>query len=1036
MQGYKSFARRTEFEFLTGITAIVGPNGSGKSNIADAIRWALGEQSLRTLRGKTTADMIFNGGRRRARAGMAEVLLTLDNSDGWLPVDFTEVTIGRRAYRSGESEYVLNGNRVRLRDLVDLLGESGLGQRTYTVIGQGLVDAALSLRPQERRLLFEEAAGIAVHQARREEALSQLDETSRNLERVDDIIGEITPRLSRLEEQARRVREHERVSAHLLRLERTWYGYHWGQAQQAVRTAQERSDALRERLDTLRVEGERITSRLDELRQHQTQLRTTLRDAYRRTADLHDQADVAQRELAAVTERAVLLAAQQDEIQREMEPLLERQETQHKVVEAAQARAEQLRAEADSAARRVGELEVEVEQLRQQAAGLSLRQQEVQQETTALQARQEELQTALVEARANEARLEAEQELLARVREEGTGLGDGIRSVLRAGLPGTVGLLGSLIRVPAEWETAVEAALGEHARALVVESWETVGPAQESLGPGERAMLLPLSEMRSQPWGPDEASSSAEPVLRAADVVTCPDRIRPAVEALLGRTLLVEDLAAARAARAVLPAGGRCVTRTGQVVTLDGTVVIGSSSGGILARERAWQELPQRLEAARQAQDDLQRETRQVSERLALLDAARREVEAEGTRRAGAAAQMESGPLGEARTRLAVAREALSNHAALLQREQAAEQQIDAQLLALKSQSAELNSRSRAAEERKQHLQAETTRFDAELEEARAGIEPAEDELTRLSAEQEELETLERQARARTRQMEERTNAAHVEVVRCQDRLGRLQERIQEDLGLVELDIAQQVTAQTPLPLRPLVGQLPVVEVLPNGLQEEIQHLKARLRQIGPVNPSAPEEYEETLERHRFLSEQVVDLQTTSARLREVIDELDGLIEQAFLETFEAIAAAFRESFTRLFDGGTARLELSDPHDLMSTGVDIVAHPPGKRPQALALLSGGERALTAAALIFAVLRVRPTPFCVLDEVDATLDESNVVRFRSMLEELAAETQFVLITHNRGTVQAADTVYGVSMGSDGMSQVVSLRLEGKDIQQPE
>ena len=284
--------------------------------------------------------------------------------------------------------------------------------------------------------------------------------------------------------------------------------------------------------------------------------------------------------------------------------------------------------------------------------------------------------------------------------------------------------------------------------------------------------------------------------------------------------------------------------------------------------------------------------------------------------------------------------------------------------------------------------------------------------------------------------MEERTNAAHVEVVRCQDRLARLQERIQEDLGLVELDIAQQVTAQTPLPLRPLVGQLPVVEVLPNGLQEEIQHLKARLRQIGPVNPSAPEEYEETLERHRFLSEQVVDLQTTSARLREVIDELDGLIEQAFLETFEAIAAAFRESFTRLFDGGTARLELSDPHDLMSTGVDIVAHPPGKRPQALALLSGGERALTAAALIFAVLRVRPTPFCVLDEVDATLDESNVVRFRSMLEELAAETQFVLITHNRGTVQAADTVYGVSMGSDGMSQVVSLRLEGKDIQQPE
>jgi chromosome segregation protein len=314
------------------------------------------------------------------------------------------------------------------------------------------------------------------------------------------------------------------------------------------------------------------------------------------------------------------------------------------------------------------------------------------------------------------------------------------------------------------------------------------------------------------------------------------------------------------------------------------------------------------------------------------------------------------------------------------------------------------------------------------LRQMRTRIDPAEEELTRLRDEQARLEQRERRARDRLRDVEARLGRAELDVARCRDELKLLSRRIEEDLGLVELELADNVTAQTPLPLRPLVSQLPVVEVLPEGLEEEIQRLKARLRRLGSVNPNAPADYAEVEERHRFLTEQSGDLAAASTQLREAVAELDEVMETAFLEMFEAVAARFSETFTALFNGGAARLELTEPDDLMNTGVDIVARPPGKRAQRLALLSGGERALTAAALLFALLHVSPTPFCVLDEVDAMLDEANVGRFRALLEELAEQTQFIVITHNRFTTEAAHAIYGISMGVDGVSQVVSLELD--------
>jgi len=1030
LQGYKSFADRTEFVFPTGITAIVGPNGSGKSNIADAIRWALGEQSLRLLRGKTTEDMIFSGGGRRARAGMAQVFLTLDNGDGWLPVDFAEVTLGRRAYRSGESEYLLNGNRVRLRDLMDLLAESGLAQRTYTVIGQGLVDMALSLQPQERRALFEEAAGISVYRARREEAAAQLDETERNLDRVRDLLSEIAPRLKRLEEQMARFQEYERVSGYLKQLQRAWYGYHWGQAQQALQAAQARARAAEEALAARQAEADAVAARLADLRHRQTELRNDLRDAYRRVADLHERMDAAQRELAALTERSRLLEVREKELQAEMEPLQAQETAQAERVRAAQAQEAELRERVAAQEARVAAMEAELARLRHHVREQAAQRDRIEAELRALRARRTELEKALAETRALQARLEAEQELLARMRDEMAGLAEGTRRLLQAGLPGVIGLVGQILRVPPEWERAVEAALGPRLQAVIVEDWETVRAARRALGEHGRAVLLPLTPSprlaEGQERGGDAAAGGGGGV-RCSALVSCEERFRPVVEALLGRVWLVEDLEAARALAPTLPPGGQCVTREGEIVAADGTVTVGRAEGGLLARERAWTELPGRLEAVRRKREEQEAELARVAGAIDEGEARRREAGRAADEAAAHLAQAES-PLAQARTDLALARQALENGRSLLAREQAALDRVRREIEARRARLADVRRERETVGKRLEALQQETGRYEEALRETRARIGPAEEELSRLAAEQEAAEADERRVSARIRQAEEGWNAARLEVSRAQDRLTRLQERIQEDLGLVDLEVRGPVRLQQPLPLEPLVTSLPIVEVLPEGLEEEIHRLKARLRQLGPINPGAPQEYAEVSERHRFLSEQVADLEAASARLRAVIADLDQMMERAFRETFEAVAQAFEENFTRLFNGGSARLELTDPDDPARTGVDILARPPGKRLQSLALLSGGERALTAVALIFAILKVRPTPFCVLDEVDAMLDEANVARFRDLLTELSERTQFIVITHNRGTVEAADTVYGVSMGPDGVSQALSLRLD--------
>jgi chromosome segregation protein len=1206
LQGYKTFASRTEFAFNGGITAIVGPNGSGKSNIADAIRWVLGEQSYRALRAKRTEDMIFSGSAQRARLGMASASLVLDNSESWLPIDFTEVTIARRAYRSGENEYMVNGQRVRLRDIVELLSSSGLAHRTYTVVGQGLVDAVLSLRPEDRRELFEEAAGITLYRSKRADALTRLDETRSNLLRVNDIVNEIAPRLSRLERQAERAEHYILLSQQLDGLLRTWYGYRWRREQQALRRTRDGLKRRAESLERRREALDGLNEQMAALRARQYEVREQLGRWHRESSDLHRQMEEVQRDLAVWQERARLLALQRDQLQADLaeqeaqaqgvaerivaaekevaesqdfvqakEALvteaqvdLEDHESQRGAISQQIARVqsrildlagratdcqnrlaqldERRAARADeqeehehaisSQQVRAGELVVQIETGSAEQARVRERVEALDGESVRLeaalaetQARQTELRAALSNAQGGLQRLRGRYELLVRLREEGEGLRTGVRSVLQAaaranrasatrgqgravpgGLSGIIGSVAQLIYVPEEYEAAIEVALGGHLQDVVVESWSDAEAAIGFLQSERRgrATLLPLDTVRPLPRLEMLASQGVIGV--GADLVRAESRLSRVVEMLLGRTIVVRDLKAARRSFDQLRGGFQIVTLAGELLRSSGSVSGGQgrdqAQGQVLAREREWRQLPSQLETAEArvreldtALADAQSHGEQAREQLsgiqsqrrrserAFVDARSKILELQGEAdqlgqqiawRQGLLAQLEvkrreldelefslrsdrdrfTGEeeaakkemadlqagldrlrgealyqrLSEARTVLAVARGTWEHRQAALnalrERQSQVESQIEAKrerLVALEEERASLVEQIAGQASREAAVQ-------GWLGGLAQRIEPAEAEIARLEADRQGLEEGEATLRARLRQAESSHAQAVLAQSRQEDRLGRLRQQIVDDFGLVDMEPTQGLPEQPPLPLGELVSSLPAVETLPEGLEAEIHQLKAQMRRMGSVNPGAPEEYAETLDRYTFLTEQAADLEEAAGSLRKVISELDEVMQSEFQATFKAVAERFRQNFTQLFGGGAARLVLTEADDVSCTGVEIVARPPGKRQQTLALLSGGERSLTAVALIFALLQVSPPPFCILDEVDAMLDEANVGRFREALKALTRHTQFIVITHNRGTIQAADTIYGISMGEDSISQAVSLRLDGDHI----
>ncbi len=1167
LQGYNTFATKTEFIFDEGITSIVGPNGSGKSNIADALRWVLGEQSYGSLRGKRTIDMIFAGSQTRPRSGMAQATLLLDNADGWLPIDYSEVAISRRAYRTGENEYILNGQRVRLKDVLDLLATSGLAQRTYTIIGQGLIDQALSLRAEERRALFEEAAGINHYKARRAETLRRLKETQHNLERVHDILGEIRPRLASLKRQATRARNFEQIQQDLHHLLRIWYGFKWEKAkeelrlaretavasekswsagrkallvqqqniddlqrdinrtQQRLTTTQDERDDVRKQLENLRreaaIQQERqkaLKRQLEELAQELTllagQREAAAADLTAATAELSEAQATLQENQNALAQFNITFQEQQTEINRWQKTLkttqIQQRDTQNKLAQS-EGQLSQLRerlqevnstedqsdnddivALQKTVAKQTAVIEstqTKAKELRQQRENLQTQRQAQIRVLKKLRQTTRDMERQLNKQRSQVARLETRVEMLDQQRQK------------EITIPSDITVsdqLAGLITIPETHKTALEAALAERLAAFVVSDrddfWQLV-----QHNPKRALAVIAQNDTRPQPQPKFEETAVYG---WASQIVKNKTQYQAVIDALMGHILLVRDQKSAYALAAKLPPGTVAVASDGFMVHATGLVetAVAGAKSSILTREANWRtaveeltraqsdyeaaeqqtsaqqeeiqtlqnqvdswqqeerrlanlesELQQRagnaqrqLDRAQQQQTFIQRQAESQTRTIASLRARIAEMEAKIERERETAVQLESS-VSQAQASLAALpvaesqqqRDNLQQNRATAQTIVAGRQAVvdsrRATLRQLEGQIERLTNRQTSLTQQHTQLKAHDDsstiqRLQEKLERLEMEIKPLQ---TRLAGNRDDLMGLQEETAVHQRhahELENQYTQTKIKLTQRENQIEGLQERIKADLGIVALRFDDDQTGAQPLPISEVVESLPQVDSLPADIESTIQQYRGQLQRMGAINPDAPIEFNETQERFDFLNEQIEDLTNTDSQLREIIAELDTLTSKAFAATVDKVNIVFGETFTQLFGGGSARLMLTDPDDLTVSGVDIIARLPGRREQGLALLSGGERSLTASALIFSLLKVSPTPFCVMDEVDAALDEANINRFRDLLRELSLKTQFVVITHNRGTVQAADTIYGISMQPDSTSQVISIKPE--------
>ncbi len=1182
LQGYKTFANKVSFDFPLPITAIVGPNGSGKSNISDSIRWVLGEQSFTLLRGRKTMDMIFSGSDKKPRAGMASATITFDNHDQWLPIDYEEVSITRRAYRDGQNEYLLNGQKVRLKDINELLAQSGLAERTYTIIGQGLIDNALSSKPEDRRRFFEEAAGIGLYRGRQEEAQTRIKDTAHNMERISDILSELEPRVQSLQRQAKRAAEYERISGELKELLKDWYGYHWHKSQNDLLLAQERCKTQETRTREARESFAKLERDSGAQQTELKNARLALSELHNASAASHSRIDKINRDIAILDERLNSLQTQirnfndeSESLNEESELLLERKgeldseysDLEERVKEAAEqkkhyeeelnkrqkeyaqlkadlrekrntlsgietdiirakAKRDELQDREDRLSASIPGMEQALERsetglraIRKEIASFSAIDRENENKRTLLEQQIEKEKAAVESLSLEERSLRKEQtdlesglsrrtarlEVLNDAERNLTGFNQGAQFILKNAkqgkISGNIRSFGSLLMIPKEYEKAVAAALGDELDGLMIRSdeWDFVMDLLNSGGNG-RAVLIPES-FENRSVISQNGSPGGLPALLS--LIRSDSAFHPSFEHVLAGKWLAGSRAEALKYQSELKPGQAIVTLNGDLFRADGSVVSGNEGRTqVLSRTREMstlrddiseleealrlsgekrKALETELNALRKSQEALSKERSQLNASMAGVQKKLGQLAIENEKQTQTAV-FQRQRIEESRTQLKAAaaeRNACQESLTVLDRKREAAQEAirEAQTLLNRIQLAEL-------QDQAHHWSVSLAVLQKSVTEMKARIREAEDAIVknrnRGTANRDRVYELEKQIGEINEQKEELTSdaaeaaerneaitaqiapaeilvkeaerkvfssqgafqnvqqhvttaerllaQAQLEVTRQDDKLESLRKRIEDDFGLVNFTYSDQIAGQGTLPLGEMVSELPQPAELKEGLDGQIQQRKNYLRRIGVVNPEAIAEYKEASERYHFLKTQLQDLKNAQSDLRETITELERMMENAFLKTFEEVQKKFTLMFSRLFGGGSAKLKLTDPEDVNTSGIEIEAKLPGHREQELSLLSGGERSLTSVALVFALLRVSPTPFCVMDEVDAALDEANVGRFCELLKDLSKDTQFLIITHNRNTVEASNVIYGVTMASDSTSQIVSLRLD--------
>ena len=1177
VHGFKSFANKIVFDFHNGITGIVGPNGSGKSNVADAVRWVLGEQSAKQLRGASMQDVIFAGTENRKPLSYAYVAITLDNSDHQLPVDFEEVTVARRVYRSGESEYLINGNTCRLKEVSELFYDTGIGKEGYSIIGQGQIDRILNGRPEERRELFDEAAGIVKFKKRKVTAQKKLESERENLVRINDILSELERQVGPLERQSEKARtylkkkeELKEYDVNMFLLESDRISVEKKEVEEKYQIADDEMKQVNASYENIKAEYEKLGHDMEEMDQKINTLRENINQTSSTRQKLESQIQILNEQIHTAEMTDEHLQSRLDAIQKEKDERLEAKkgyDEQKAQLDEQLASIDERRKKAQEQLQRIQEElarcnsgmesgQSELIQLLQNKASIQAKQQKFDTMLEQCNIRKAELNKRLLDRKAQEEgldsvleeytkdleavqqsieelkNLEAELEKknkdwkvkiietnrgiestqteyhkqqsrlesLRNIAERYDGYGNSIRKVMeqKSEHKGLLGVVSDLIQVDKEYETAIETALGGNIQNIVTEDEETAKQMIAYLKKNRlgRATFLPLTSVSAKANPKNEAALGETGVIGLANkLVKCDPKYDEIAAYLLGRVLVVDTIDHAIALAKKHHYSLHMVTLEGEYLSPGGSMTGGAfkNSSNLLARNREIEELEiqvnqlkDELKKLRERKDDIEtaialnadeveenkeklqgllirKNTAQMNVERAIQQRNESESVFEGLRKEseGIKRQVEEIKQNKQQTleelefsknREKEIEEESKKYQAIVEEQTKEEARASEILSGIQLEIASITKTIEFAQENIDRVEAELEKFDAEREslvenaahakedalQKKRDIEEIQKTIDASSTTNSELdEELKRSKEIREKMSEDykgffkkqeeisqRRNDLDKEIFRLSNQREKLAES--EELQTNYMWTEYELTPHTALELQKDIYKDA------DALKKLIREVKDEIRKLGDVNVNAIEEYKDVSKRYGDLKTQHDDIVEAEATLVGIIEELDEGMRRQFSEKFAEIQREFDSSFKQLFGGGKGTLELVEEEDILECGIRIIAQPPGKKLQNMMQLSGGEKALTAIALLFAIQSLKPSPFCLLDEIEAALDDSNVSRYANYLNKLTQNTQFIVITHRRGTMTAADRLYGITMQEKGVSTLVSVNLIENDL----
>ena len=1175
LHGFKSFADKTTLEFMPGITVVIGPNGSGKSNISDSIRWVLGEQSMKSLRGAKSEDIIFAGTQNRKSLGFAEASIVIDNSDGKLPIEYNEIVVTRRIYRSGESGYFINKSPCRLKDVLELFMDTGIGKDGYSIIGQGKIDEILSNKSEERRHIFEEAAGIVKYRVRKVESEKKLEQTKLNLLRITDILSEIETKLEPLKNQAEKAKKFLDLREELKGIEIGLFLHNIETYKQKITEIVSDIDIIAEqnsgeetKLEEQKIKKDNLKIELENIIQEIERIQNLGFETSNKIEKINSEINVTKQKTESNIETIERYNVEIQELQEKITQL-EEEKTQ-KLSKKSNLFADKERFEKELSEKekelaeltgKLSEKELEIEEKKKKLndnidkkyeLSADINTQDINYEN--LQKRektlQEEMRTCIseldsermtkeeisrtfqtIEGNRNKILKELEEankqkeesnkkveeydkqinqinmdsrikesrhKFLLETEKEKEGYSKSIKAILQACetdsnlKTGMHDVLANIISVPKEYQTAIEMTLGQTMQNIVTETEEVAKKLVEYLRKNNlgRASFLPITSVKGKKIEKINSKGINGVIGIASDLVKNDKKYDQIILNLLGRTIIVEDMDCAIALAKQNSYSFRIVTLKGDIINPSGAITGGSvmtKTVNILGRKKEIEELEKEIQKLKEKEEKIQNEKseylksiQQILAQAEEKEKIRQEAEITYATEKQKLTSIENNVI-KLENRLTKIKEEIETLKTEKANNRTEKQNIEKNIQTLENEITELNSIIEAfAEQNKDNqkyiddlnfditnLKISVSSFseseasiDEIVERVNLDIENSNTSINNKEKICEELSKENTENEARILELEQDIEKAKQEVnesstkteqlkntrITKNEELQVLEENINKQLELID-NLKEQINkieikkSKLEVELEQIVNKMwEEYEITPNNavnyekpsnvheVQKKVNELRNQIKALGSINIDSIEEYKQTKERFEFMSEQKLDLEESSEKLKKIILDMTNIMKEQFAEQFKVINKNFGQIFAELFGGGKANLKLADEENILECGIDIEAQPPGKKLQNMMLLSGGEKALTAIALLFAILKINPAPFCVLDEIEAALDDVNVNRFAEYLKKFTKEIQFLVITHRKGTMEAADTVYGITMEENGISKLLSMKLK--------